>query len=36
VVHIGAREIVFEFPYGSTLADIDPVEAIVLAPGAPT
>jgi hypothetical protein len=29
VVHIGAREIVFEFPYGSTLADIDPVEAIV-------
>ena len=28
-VHIGAKEIVFYFPYGSTLADIDPVEAIV-------
>jgi len=28
-VHIGAREIVFQFPYGSTLADSDPVQAIV-------
>lgn len=32
VVHMGAREIVFEFPYGSTLADADPVEAMVARP----
>lgn len=28
-VHIGAREIVFYFPYGSTLDDTDPVQAII-------
>ena len=28
-VHIGTREIVFYFPYGSTLADSDPVEAMI-------
>jgi hypothetical protein len=28
-VHIGAREIVFYFPYGSTLADSDPVQAMI-------
>ena len=28
-VHIGAREIVFYFPYGSTLADTDPVQAMI-------
>lgn len=29
VVHIGSREIVFEFPFGATLADSDPVQAMV-------
>ena len=28
-VHIGAKEIVFYFPYGSTLADTDPVQAMI-------
>lgn len=28
-VHIGPREIVFYFPYGSTLADTDPVQAMI-------
>ena len=28
-VHIGTREIVFYFPYGSTLADSDPVQAVI-------
>lgn len=28
-VHIGTREIVFEFPYGSKLADTDPVQAMI-------
>ena len=32
VVRIGQREIVFTFPYGSTLADSDQVEAIVARP----
>jgi hypothetical protein len=29
VVHIGAREIVFYFPYGSTIADTDIVQAMI-------
>jgi hypothetical protein len=28
-VHIGAREIVFYFPYGSTIADTDVVQAMI-------